>query len=122
AARERASVDTRQIARISVQAKLANDLIDRRVFSWTALFNRFATTLPDNVRLTSIRPQLDDKTRQTMIAITVVARTVQDIDTFMENLRKTDGFVDVVPSEEHLNEEGQLEAALIAHYNDQGVR
>jgi len=117
AARERASVDAKEIARISVQAKLANDLIDRRVFSWTDLFNRFATTLPDNVRLTSIRPQLDEKTRQTMIAITVVARTVQNVDTFMENLRKTEGFVDVVPSEEHVNEDGQLEASMIAHYD-----
>jgi Tfp pilus assembly protein PilN len=116
AARERASVDARQIAGISVQAKLANDLIARRVFSWTGLFNRFATTLPANVRLTAIRPQLDDKTHQMEIFIAVVARGVDDVDEFMENLRKTDGFVDVAPNEEHLDEEGQLEAALVAHY------
>ena len=58
ASRERASVDTRQIASASNDARLANDLIDRRTFSWTELLNRFETTLPPEVRLTSVRPRI----------------------------------------------------------------
>ena len=46
AAQLRASVDPQQIDAASVEARQANELIDRRTFSWTELFNRFETTLP----------------------------------------------------------------------------
>ena len=59
AASLRASVDARQIDAASVDARQANDLIDRRTFSWTELFNQFEATLPDDVRITSVRPTLD---------------------------------------------------------------
>ena len=44
AARRRATVDPRALELASVDARQANDLIDRRTFSWTELFNRFETT------------------------------------------------------------------------------
>ena len=59
AARLRASVDPRQVDLASADARQANDLIDRRTFSWTELFNRFETTLPDDVRITAVRPKID---------------------------------------------------------------
>ena len=40
-----------QIDCASADARQANELIDRRTFSWTELFNRFETTLPDDVRI-----------------------------------------------------------------------
>src|SRR3974377_1175790 len=61
AARLRGTVDPRQIAVASAGGRTANDLIDRRTFSWTALFNQFETTLPDDARITSVRPKLDPK-------------------------------------------------------------
>ena len=45
AARLRGSVDLQQIELASTEARQANDLIDRRTFSWTDLFNQFETTL-----------------------------------------------------------------------------
>ena len=48
AGRLRASVDPKQIEFVSVEARKANDLIDRRTFSWTELFNRFEMSLPDD--------------------------------------------------------------------------
>ena len=45
AARLRSSVDVAQIDAASVDARQANDLIDRRTFSWTELFNQFEATL-----------------------------------------------------------------------------
>src|SRR5690349_7347068 len=56
AAKLRASVDTRQIQAAFAEAREANDLIDRRTFSWTELLNQFEATLPDQVRITSVRP------------------------------------------------------------------
>ena len=45
AARLRASVDPKQVDFASAETRLANELIDRRTFSWTDLFNRFEATL-----------------------------------------------------------------------------
>ena len=88
AARLRASVDPKQVDFASADARQANDLIDRRTFSWTELFNQFETTLPDEVRITSVKPR-SDRTHGTVILITVVARGVDDVSSFMANLEAT---------------------------------
>jgi Tfp pilus assembly protein PilN len=115
AAQLRASVDTRQIEAASAEARLANDLIDRRTFSWTELFNVFERTLPADVRVTSIRPRLE-KDRRILLTITVLARSVDDIDMFMENLEATGGFDDLLSREDHPNEEKQWEAVIETYH------
>jgi Tfp pilus assembly protein PilN len=112
----RASVDPRQVDVASVEARVANDLIDRRTFSWTELFNRLEKTLPADVRITSVRPHIE-KDRRIVLAITVLARGVDDIDRFMENLEATGAFAGLGSHlEEHVNDAGQLEASLEAVY------
>ena len=115
ASRLRASVDIKQVEFASTEARQANDLIDRRTFSWTELFNHFETTLPDEVRLVSVRPRLD-RDQGFVILITVVARGVDDVNTFIENLEKTGAFFSGGSVEEHVNEQGQLEAQLQINY------
>src|SRR6185369_2116079 len=73
AARLRASVDTKQVERVSAEARQANDLIDRRTFSWTEMWNVFETTLPDNVRVVAFRPKVDQK-RGMVLTVNIVAR------------------------------------------------
>jgi type IV pilus assembly protein PilN len=115
AARLRASVDPKQIEFVSLEARKANDLIDRRTFSWTELFNRFETTLPDDVRITAVRPKVD--ANGTTLTIAVVAQSVDELSQFMENLQKTGAFRAVGSRiEEHVNEQGQLEAVFEAVY------
>ena len=117
AARLRGSVDAAQIAAASVEAREANDLIDRRTFSWTELFNRFEATLPAEVRITSVRPRVDERSRQITLAITVLSRGVEDVDQFMESLEATGAFSGIgVPLSERVNDEGQLEAAFEMGY------
>jgi Tfp pilus assembly protein PilN len=112
----RASVDPRQVDVASVEARVANDLIDRRTFSWTELFNRLEKTLPPEVRITSVRPRIE-KDRRILLAVTVLARGVDDIDRFMENLEATGAFVGLGSRiEVHVNDAGQLEASLEAAY------
>ena len=115
AARLRASVDLQKIDLASAEARQANDLIDRRTFSWTDLFNRFETTLPDEVRITAVRPRLD-RDRGFVVVTTVVARGVEDVNQFLENLEKTGAFANANSLDEHVNEQGQLEATLEATY------
>jgi Tfp pilus assembly protein PilN len=115
AARVRTTVDPKQIAFASLEARQANDLIDRRTFSWTDLFNRFETTLPDNVRITSVRPKIAKG--QFQLTIAVVARSVDDISQLMDRLERTGAFTQVgSPIEEHVNEQGQVQATLDVVY------
>ena len=111
----RASVDPRQVDVASAEARQANDLIDRRTFSWTDLFNRFETTLPDDVRIAAVRPKLD-RARGIVLTISVVARSVDDVGLFMERLEGTGAFANLRPTEEHFNEQGQLESVLEMSY------
>jgi Tfp pilus assembly protein PilN len=115
AAKLRASVDTKQVDIASVEARLANDLIERRTFSWTELFNRLETTLPPEVRITSVRPVLD-RDRRIRLTISVIARGVDDVDEFMERLEATGAFANLLSREERVNDSGQLVAALECEY------
>ena len=115
AARLRASVDPKQVDFASADAREANELIDRRTFSWTELFNRFETTLPDDVRITAVRPRID-RERGIVLTIIVSARSVDDVDAFIENLEGTGAFAKIRPGEDHPDDQGMIEATLEAPY------
>jgi type IV pilus assembly protein PilN len=115
AAKLRASVDPKQVDFASADARQANELIDRRTFSWTELFNRFETTVPDDVRITSVRPKVD-RDRGILLDIAVAARGVDDVDTFIANLEATGAFTQIRPSEEHPDDQGLLQSTLEAVY------
>jgi hypothetical protein len=111
----RSSVDQARLATLAAAAHEANTLIDRRVFSWTELFNRFETTLPPDVRIAAVRPSIDENGRLVM-TIAVVARSVEAVDTFIEALENTQTFEGVFSREERFNDDGLLEASLRGLY------
>jgi Tfp pilus assembly protein PilN len=117
----RSTVDPRQVEVASTAARQANDLIDRRTFSWTELLNRFETTLPDEVRITAIRPKID-RERGILLAINVVARTVEDVNEFMENLEETGAFSHTNSTSDTVNEDGQLESQIEAVYTPSSAK
>ncbi len=115
AVRLRTSVDTVQMGTATVDAQRANRLIDRRTFSWTDLFNRFEATLPDDVRITSVSPKVDPEGRIDLTVV-VVARSVDNVNEFMERLDATGVFHELRSTEEHINESGQVESVLQTVY------
>lgn len=115
AARLRGSVDLQQIELASTEARQANELIDRRTFSWTDLFNQFETTFPDNVRIMAVKPTLDEKDGL-VLTINVVARSVDDVDELIRNLEGTGAFSNLLSVAEHFNSDGMLEATLEGNY------
>jgi type IV pilus assembly protein PilN len=117
----RATVDPRQVDVASAAARQANDLIDRRTFSWTELLNRFETTLPDEVRITAIRPKID-RERGILLAINVIARSVEDVNEFMENLEQTGAFSNTNSTSDTVNEDGQLESQIEAVYRPNNAK
>ena len=114
----RTSVDTAQVDKVSIDARQANDLIVRRTFSWTELFNRFERTLPDEVRITAVRP-LVDKSRRIVLTVNVLARGVDDVNQFMENLDRTGVFMELRSRQEQTIDSGQIESALEMVYAPQ---
>jgi Tfp pilus assembly protein PilN len=115
AVRLRGSVDLKQVDYAAADARQANELIDRRTFSWTELFNRFETTLPDDVRIASVRPRID-RDHGFMLVINVMARSVDDVNTFIVNLENTGAFMNIRPADERTDEAGMLQSSLEAVY------
>jgi Tfp pilus assembly protein PilN len=121
AARLRATVDPHQVDIASDQARMANELIDRRTFSWTDLFNKLEATLPDDVRLVSVRP-VYDKDRGFVVSLNIVAKRVDDVNLFMNNLEKAGSFQGMLARQDRLNEQGLIDATVESVYTPGGRR
>lgn len=116
----RQSLNRQQLAVVQAAAREANQLIDRRAFSWTDLFNRFESTMPPDVRLIDVRPQFDDDGRM-LVAMTVVSRRIEDLDTFIDALEQTGAFRDVLARQEEEEEDGTRKSVLQAYYGPQAA-
>lgn len=103
-----------ELRRLADAAGEANRLIDQRTFSWTEFFNRIEQTLPANVMLTSVRPNIEPG--ELSVAIEIVGREVPDIGSFIEQLEATGAFMNVLAREEELTEEGSYRALLSGQY------
>jgi hypothetical protein len=95
-------------------AQEANRLIDRRIFSWTEFFNRIERTLPANVMLTSVRPDIEPE--QVTVAIGVIGREVEHIDSFIEQMEGTGAFSEILARTEEKTDEGMYRALLVGRY------
>ena len=104
--------DELEVADANVRA--ANTLIDQRVFSWTEFFNRIESTLPADVMLTSVRPEIEPD--EMAVSMGVLGRRVEEIETFIERLEATRAFVELLPLQEEPTNEGLYRAALRGRY------
>jgi len=110
------TIDRTQLSQVSSAAREANALIDRRTFSWTELLNQFQATLPPEVRISSVQPQVDNAGRL-LVAFTVQSRRQEDLDDFIEALENTGVFLDVLSRSDSSNEDLSLTSVLQAYYN-----
>ena len=99
---------------LAISAREANQLIDQRVFSWTAFFNRIEETLPASVMLASVRPDVDAEGLAVLLG--VVGREMDEIDAFIEALEATGAFADVLAREQEMTDEGTYRALLVGRY------
>lgn len=95
-------------------ARKANRLIDLRVFSWTEFLNRVEATLPADVMLTSLRP--DIRADGVGVRVGVIARSTDAIVEFIERLETTGAFAEVLAREEEITEDGTYRAVLFGQY------
>ena len=115
AAEARGRIDTKSLERVRAQAAEANGIIDARTFSWSMLFDDIEATLPPTVMLTAITPTVDDDGSST-VRLTVVGRTVEAIDDFIERLEATKRFENVQPSSEMVTDEGLFQTQVMGRY------
>jgi hypothetical protein len=115
AAKVRQSVSRADLDKVAAAAREANVLIDRRAFSWTALFNRFEETLPGDVRITAVQPQVSNDGRL-VIAMTALSRRVEELDTFIDRLEKTGAFGSTLSREEQVEEDGTIRSIIQGFY------
>jgi Tfp pilus assembly protein PilN len=106
-----ARVDKKELAIVDKAAREANAIIDQRTFSWTDVLGHFERTLPSEVRITSVQQRAG---RQ--IVLGAEARSVDDINQFIEALEKTGAFRNVIPRNETLMENEIFQATLEATY------
>ena len=99
---------------LAAASREANQIIDRRTFSWTGLFALLEKTMPIDIRLTGIAPRPDRDTFR--VGMSIVARDLDDVDVFIEALRETGAFYDVAPTEQRLQEDGTYTALIEASY------
>lgn len=80
------------------------DLVDRRTFSWTALFSQLERVLPSDIRLVSIAPRV----RKGSVGLDLVAaaRSPQAGLDFMRILEEAEEFEDVYPPRVGQDERG----------------
>jgi Tfp pilus assembly protein PilN len=115
AARTRQAVNAKDLDTMSGAAREANTIIGQRLFSWTDLLNRLENTLPDNVRITALRPSVARDGTIT-VTMTVAAQGVDDIEQFMANLEETTAFSEVYPLDDEPTEGGGVRASLEGKY------
>jgi hypothetical protein len=111
----RQAMDRDEVSVVHADARTANLLIDRRVFSWTDLFNRFEETLPADARILAVAPQTDSEGRM-LVAITLDARSSDDRETFIERLEDTGTFTGLLPRSDEAMEDGTLRSVIQGYY------
>lgn len=76
--------------------RLCREMVDRRAFAWTELFQALERALPPDVRLESISPR--PKAGEVTVELTAVARNHRASQEFFEALRRSPDFRDALPS------------------------
>ena len=92
----------------------ANTLIDQRVFSWTGFFNRIETTLPADVMMTEVRPDIAPGSVE--VTMGVLGRRLDDIRDFVMALEESGAFEQVLNRQVELTEDGMYQAVLRGRY------
>jgi Tfp pilus assembly protein PilN len=83
-------------AEVLERSVMLNQLLLRKSISWTKLFADLEKTLPPNVRITQIRPQVNGE-RNISLEMTVASETPDPLVVFVQKLEQSNVFSSVVP-------------------------
>ena len=108
------AVTPQELAALADATREANTLITQRTFSWTDFFNRIETTLPPDVMVTEVRPDIEPGMVE--VAMGVLGRRLESINRFVTALETSGAFIDVLNRQVELTEDGMYRAVLRGRY------
>jgi Tfp pilus assembly protein PilN len=95
-------IETRDFQRAYNRGRLAQDIILKRAFSWTLLFNKLETVVPPEVMMRAIRPNITGE--GISVRVDGVAKTSGGLYTFLDRLLEDPSFARAYPlSERRMN-------------------
>ena len=112
----RETLDSSDAALLQASAREANLLIERRAFSWTDLFNRFEETLPADVRVGAVQPQVDNRRADADCRHRLFAPRRRP-RLFIEQLEETGAFSGMLPRQDDREEDGTLRSVIQGYYH-----
>lgn len=119
AADVRRGIDAADLETTVVATREVNTVIDRRVFSWTALFNTIERTIPPAVALRAVYPTIDKGS--VTVRLIVNARRSDDVGAFMDALERTQTFRALQSVEELRIDDGSYVVTFDGQYVGHGT-
>lgn len=117
ATRERVDLSDQAVSRLSFEIELANQLLQKRTFSWTKFLTELEQAVPSRLALNSVR--LDQA--GTMVRVTGTAMTLEDITAFTVGLQDHAMFKDPILAQHRAGPSGLVEFDVTVQYRQDGV-
>ena len=108
------SVNPEAIEGATAAAREVNRLIERRFFSWTDFLNRIETTLPSDVMVTEVRPDIEIGGIE--VTMGVVGRRLDAINEFIGALEDSGHFSHVLNRQSEITGDEMYRAVLRGDY------
>ncbi len=105
------------LRRLPAEIDLANQLLEKRIFSWTKFLTGLEQALPPRLALSSVR--LDQS--GTTVHLTGTAVSLEDITTFTVGLRDHPTFKDPVLAQHRVGANGLVEFDVMLKYRLKGA-
>ena len=105
------------LKRLSSEVDLANQLLEKRTFSWTTFLGELEQTIPPRLALTSIRLDQAGKTVQ----LTGTAMDLEEITAFTVGLQNHATFKDPVLAQHRVGSGGLVEFDVTVRYRQTGA-
>jgi Tfp pilus assembly protein PilN len=117
ARREGVDLSEHALSRLSFEVELANQLLERKIFSWTKFLTELEQTVPPRLALSSVR--LDQA--GTAVRLTGTAMSLEDITAFTMGLQDHATFKDPVLAQHRAGSNGLVEFHVTMQYRRGGV-
>ncbi|MDF0673390.1 MAG: PilN domain-containing protein [Nitrospira sp.] len=105
------------LKRLPFEVELANQLLEKRTFSWTKFLTELEQTIPSRLALSSVR--LDQA--GTMVRLTGTATSLEDISSFTIGLQDHATFKDPILAQHRVGPNGLVEFDVTLRYRHEGA-
>ncbi|MGZ8405923.1 MAG: PilN domain-containing protein [Nitrospira sp.] len=117
AQREGIDLSAEALKRLPSEVELANQLLEKRTFSWTKFLTELEQAIPPRLALSSVR--LDQA--GTTVRLTGTAAALEDITAFTVGLQDHATFKDPILAQHRVGQNGLVEFDVTVQYRREGI-